>query len=58
VCERGEGSLLNGKSILVDRGTFKMLFSRPSVNYKTMCEREGVTTLLVIHENILKNGKT
>jgi hypothetical protein len=35
-----------------------MLFSRPSVNYKTMCEREGVTTLLVIHENILKNGKT
>jgi hypothetical protein len=42
VCERGGGSLLNGKSILVDRGTFKMLFSHPSVNYKTMCEREGV----------------
>jgi hypothetical protein len=26
VCERGGGSLLNGKSILVDGGTFKCCF--------------------------------
>jgi hypothetical protein len=58
VCGGGEGSLLNGKSIHVDRSIFEMLFSCPSVNYKTMWEREGVTTLLVIHEYILKNGKT
>jgi hypothetical protein len=58
VCVCGGGSLLNDKSIHVDIGTFEMLFSCSSVNYKTMCERKRVTTLLVIHENTLKHGQT